>query len=239
MAAMSNTFAIVLCSVFLSSCVYLTAILRIVATRHIVFVFGAISYFGFANIFLARTAPHLRIPCQSKPIAPSGSSPRLLFPFTIFFSLLLPTALLLTASLYGATARTSRLFAILGPHLFLMVSQIVCETVGFLGCNFFTVYTRLGLTVAFVSYRIHVLYTWYRAASVWTSARDITQLPDGFAALAHIVAILNIVFWSFTLLCFLLLYCLPIYIHEPRPYPRGALSQPQPPVIVKPSASMS
>lgn len=202
----------------LSGAVYLSAVRYLVPARHIVFVLGAIAYATFANVYIRRTTsspqPSSRL-TDSTNLSPSRGAVRLLFPFTIVLSLLGPTLLMTISSRNDTNASTFGLNAIVAPSLFLILAQTFCETVGFLASTFFIRYVRLGLTIAFVSYRIPVMLSWYRLVVLWARSSEARRLPAYVPALAQATAMLNIVFWSFALLCFLLLYCLPVCLRDP------------------------
>lgn len=213
--AMRSCVVVTISVLFVTGSLYLAVVLRAVPARHIFFTLITAAYATFANIFIEHASPQLNISKRPRPVAPTKSSPRLLFPFTICFSLLAPIAILVASCANGIQLAQSPLVAIIAPHLFLILSQIVCENIGYIASNFFSVYIRLGVTVAFVSYRLPVLFTWYRLAGQWANTEEAAKLPSGIAALAQLTAILNMVHWSFALLCYLLLYCLPNLIHDP------------------------
>lgn len=213
--AMQSRVVATISVLFVLGALYLSVVLRAVPARHIFFTLITATYATFANIYIEHASPHLNISKRPRPVAPTKNSPRLLFPFTICFSLLAPSAILIASRVHGIQLAQSSLVAIIAPHLFLILSQIVCENMGYIASNFFSVYIRLGVTVAFVSYRLPVLFTWYRLAGQWANTDEAATLPSGIAALAQLTAILNMVHWSFALLCYLLLYCLPNLIHDP------------------------
>lgn len=201
--------------VFVPACLYLTAYLRLVPMRHIVFVLITSFYALFNNTIILRTfLPAATLAPRS--LAPVKRAPRLLFPFTFIFSLLVPTILLYVAGTSRVDATPTKLAYIVAPPLFLIMSQITLETIGFLFSTVFTVYIRLAVTIAFVSYRIPVMVTWYQQARDWAQSDEATLVPPYAVAMTQAGAVLNIVFWTFVLLCFLLLYCLPAIIQDPQ-----------------------
>lgn len=211
---MRNSISALIFLTFVSGTLYLGVYLRAVPVNHIIFVFGTAMYASLANQFILRTSEN--IPAGSlrpRPLSPFKNSARLLFPFTFVFSLLVPAALLAGAPTAGPSP--SQLQAVVAPHLFLMLSQIVLETVGYLLSSFCTRYVRLGVTIAFVSYRIPVILTWYDMAVAWAQSAEASTTPAFVPALVQAAAVLNLVFWSFALLCYLLLYCLPYVCREP------------------------
>lgn len=196
-----------------SAALYLSVYLRAVPTNHIIFVISVTSYAAFSNQFLRRslslTQDYLRL--QPRGIAPMRQSTRLLFPFTICFSLLVPALLL-----YVTRGLATKLDELLCPHLFLMIIQIFLETIGHLNSSTILLYVRLGVTIAFVSYRLQVIWTWYQNAAIWAETEEALKAPSYVIPLTQAAAVLNFVFWSFSLLCFLLLYCLPAIIRDPQ-----------------------
>lgn len=159
----------------------------------------ALLYFLFANHYILNSrlpAP----PLFRRSLSPRRSA-RLLFPFTFLFSLLLPILLLSTPSLRP----------ILAPHLFLITCQILLESVFTLNYTRITVYVRLLLTISFVIYRIPVLVNQYTNISDWTIYNSASPLCLPLQA----ISIINIVFWTFSLLCYLLLYTLPSVCTNP------------------------
>ncbi|CAN8075234.1 unnamed protein product [Agarophyton chilense] len=158
---------------------------------------------------------------------------RLLFPFTFVFSLGVPTILLITAGNSPIDGTQTQLHPILAPHLFLMICQILIETVGFIFSSSFTLYVRFGSTVAFVVYRIPVAFEWYRRAEQYAHSEDAAMLPPTILPLTQAAAILNIVYWLFALLCFLLLYCLPAILRNPQVVIRREKNEQSTPEAVK------
>ena len=193
---------------------YLVFILRTVPLRHILFVLLISLYALFANVFLRRKAP---TPLPIRSLAPGKNVVRLLFPFTMVFSLLVPFILLFIAGISPVDNRPSHLAHILSPHLYLVIAQICLETVGFIFASFFTLYVRLGVTIALVTYRIPILFAWYYDVVAWAKEPEVALYPAYTVPLAQTAAVLNIVFWLFALLCFLLLYCLPAVMRQPMP----------------------
>lgn len=182
--------------------------MQLLPPAHLLFVVLTALYAPLANLFILRTN-HIPPPSGNYPpsISPLRTSARLLFPFTFIFSLLTPSLLLLLSP------RT--LSPILFPHLFLMLAQILMEFIGFSLYSFFTLYIRLAVTIAFVAYRLPVILRWYDAALNLAKAQAYSPNPSSLPALAQATALLNLVFWSFALFCFLLLYCLPAVCREP------------------------
>lgn len=212
--AMRNAVSAVIFSTFVSGMLYLSVHLRAVPSRHIIFVVGTAVYASLANAFILRTSDSLPgDPRQPRSLSPMKNSARLLFPFTIVVSLFVPAVLLAVAP--KAYPRPSQLHAVVAPHLFLMLSQIVLETIGYVLSSFYTLYVRLGVTIAFVGYRIPVILTWYHMAVAWAQSTETSQTPAFAPALVQAAAVLNLVFWSFALLCYLLLYCLPAVCRDP------------------------
>lgn len=193
-----------------SACFYLVY-MGSVPLRHIVFSVITTVYAVCCNAYIrGANAP----PVQPRSISPVPNAVRLLFPFTLLFSLLVPFYLLVVST--GASDR-SHLRNILAPHLFLVMLQILLETVGFLLANVFTIYVRLGVTTAFLCYRIPVLFTWYEQATAWATSKDAATYAPYIPVITQVAPVLNIIFWSFALLCFHLLYCLPAVISDPHP----------------------
>lgn len=193
---------------------YLSVYLRAVPTRHILFAVGTAAYASLANVFILRSSDGFpAAPLRPRSLSPMKKSARLLFPFSTVFSLVVPAALLAFAPV--GDPRPSQLQAVVAPHLFLMLCQIVCETVTYLASSFYTLYIRLGITIAFVSYRLCVILTWYDMAVTWAQSEETSKVPAFVPALGQVAAVLNLVFWSFVLLCYLLLYCLPAVCRYP------------------------
>lgn len=111
--------------------------------------------------------------------------------------------------LYGLHPSTSQIHSLIAPSLFLVMAQILCETIAFVSAPFFTVYIRFVVTTAFVSYRLSVLLQWYDDTPKWAASQEAAGLPPSLIALVRATALINVVFWAFALLCFLLLYCSP------------------------------
>lgn len=212
----AKSSSVVLCAVLFGACFYLSYVLSLIPRKHIIFSVSVALYGTFANQYIRLNAPSLiSNGPSSPPIAPSQSSVRLLFPFTFFFSLVGPTVILLLAVANGLSPPDSQIHSIVAPPLFLMMAQILCETVAIVTYPYFTVYIRFAATLTFVSYRITFLFAWYSQSLKWVSSAEAAALPSHLVVLAQATALLNIVFWTFSLLCFLLLYCLPSLVREP------------------------
>ncbi|CDF37782.1 unnamed protein product [Chondrus crispus] len=193
---------------------YLAVYLRAVPLSHVLFVCVTAGYASLANYFVLRDSNSFpAAPLRPRSLSPTKNSTRLLFPFTLFLSLVGP-AVLLTIS-PATSQRPSQLQQVIAPHLFLMLSQIVMETIGFLLFNSYVLYVRLGVTIAMVSYRLRVIVTWYHMAVAWTRSVEASKVLPFVPSLVQATAVLNLVFWSFSLLCYLLLYCLPAVCREP------------------------
>lgn len=148
-AEMRNALAYAILSTFVGSIFYLSVYLRAVPTRHIVFTIGTAAYASLANVFILRSSDSLPArPSRPRDLSPMKKSTRLLFPFTIVISLVVPSVLLAVAPV--GDPRPSQLQAVVAPHLFLMLSQIVFETVGYLAFSFYTLYIRLEIGRAHV-----------------------------------------------------------------------------------------
>lgn len=188
--------------------------LRAIPLSHIFFVCFSAIYAITANYFILHTQQNLpRAPLTPRSLSPTRNTARLLFPFTIILSISLP--LILIALTSPSNTKPAPLHVVVVPHLFLMLCQILFESVGFLLQTFFTLYIRLGVTIAFVSYRIPVILQWYHAAVNLGQVQAALPDPSVLPPIAQATAVLNFVFWSFALLCFLLLYCLPAVCREP------------------------
>lgn len=92
---------------------------------------------------------------------------------------------------------------LLAPHLFLMMAQVLFEIWSYRLSVSLVV--RIAIPVAFVSYRLTVLYEWVRDAFVAMSSN---MLPD---QLMFVLALVNFAFWIFILLYVLLLKVCPPY----------------------------
>lgn len=206
------------CCVLAVLCTYFAAYLRVIPTHHILFVAITSAYALFANSYIRRTGSSLPLqPLQPRSLAPMKHAARLLFPFTIVFSLSVPISLLFIAGKSPIDGSFTPAYRILSPHIFLTMTQILLETIGYTNSTVFTIYVRLGVTIAFVSYRIPVAFTWYEKAAQWAGSDEAALVPVYVTAITQAAAVLNIVFWSFALYCFLLLYCLPAVLKEPQP----------------------
>lgn len=202
------SFAVGLCIVPLATSIYLSAVLRVVPLEHILFVLTSAVYATLANAYIINQRDALpAAPLNPRSLTPVKNSARLLFPFTTVFSLFVPISLLV--------AGPPGLLPVLAPHLFLMLTQIAFETIGLLFFTFYTLYARLGVSIAFVVYRLPVIIQWYNMAVQWALTEEGKSVGPVLPALAQAAAVLNLVFWSFSLLCFLLLYCLPAVVREP------------------------
>lgn len=137
---------------------------------------------------------------QSPPLAPGGSltparnTVRFLFPFTCVLSLAAP-ALLIVLNPVLAPA--------LAPHLFVVIWQLLLETASYVLANRISLFVRLAVPIALAAYRLSLVLVWYDA---------VADLED--AGVAQVLAVVNGVYWSFGLFCFLLLYCLPAAVNE-------------------------
>lgn len=192
----------------MASMLYLTAVLRAVPTSHIIFVVATAAYATLANVFILHSKESLpSAPLRPRSLTPVKNIVRLLFPSTAAFSFFVPICLLVV----GPTG----LRGILVPHLFLMMSQILLETVGYLLFKYYTLYVRLGVTVAIVVYRLPVIMEWYEKAGQWAQTEEGKSVAPLVSALTQAAAVLNLVYWAFALFCFLLLYCLPAVVREP------------------------
>lgn len=202
-------------SLIISAILYLAMYMRAVPLHHVLFVCATAAYAFFANCFILSDRENFPAePLRPRSLSPKKNSTRLLFPFTICLSLLGPAILLALNS--NMNERPSQLQEVLAPHLFLMLSQIALETIGSQLFAFYTLYVRLGVTITMVSYRIRVIVTWYQMAVAWARSEEASQALPFVPSLVQAAAVLNFVFWSFSLLCYLLLYCLPAVCREPQ-----------------------
>lgn len=91
---------------------------------------------------------------------------------------------------------------LLGPHLFLMMSQVLFEIWSYR--TTVNVVIRIGIPVGFVSYRLRVLLNWVQL----TFAGKSTVLSDVFM---KVLAAANLCFWAIVLFYVLLLKVCPPY----------------------------
>lgn len=222
----AGLIATVLSLFLFSGALYITTVLRIVPLRHIIFVVLTTIYALLGNAFLRRSARTTPRPVRPRQLTPMKHAVRLLFPFTTVFSLLVPSLLLIVAGKSPVDGKPTSLAYVVAPHLFLISSQICMETVGFMYSTVFTLYIRFAVTITMVTYRIPVLFTWYEETARWAENDEVGLFPAYTVALSQAAAVLNIVFWTFGLLCFLLLYCLPAVICAPPTSPVPPQSEP-------------
>lgn len=91
---------------------------------------------------------------------------------------------------------------LVGPHLFVMMTQVLFEIWSYRACV--SVVVRIGIPVGFVAYRLRLLGEWFlRAWDVWKG--------DVRGGCMVLLAGGNIVFWGFVLFYVLLLKVCPPY----------------------------
>lgn len=100
---------------------------------------------------------------------------------------------------------------LLGPHLFLMMAQVLFEIWSYR--TTVSLLLRITIPVAFVSYRIRLLVDWVKKSSfiILTNSQAKSNLAD---RLMFALAMVNLVFWGIILFYVLLLKVCPPYFLE-------------------------
>jgi hypothetical protein len=146
---------------------------------------------------------------------------RWLFPFTAVLSVALPWWFLLGDPFHrpapalvaveaGRNVPTA-LARIIAPHLFLVHAQLLVETFSFFMSVRITAYVRISLPIAYVSYRLPVIFQWWKDAAAYLPSESLAD--DG--KMLRLLAIGNGIFWAFGLFGFLLPYVLSYFFVEP------------------------
>lgn len=163
------------------------------------FVIATFAYTPLFNMFLLRTPT----PTSTAPPAPSKRSVRLMFPLTLFVSIIIPSLLLVQAPELADTG--------LRRHLWLVLSQLLLETLehGASARTRVAVLVRITTTAACIAYRLPIARDWFYAAM-----DTATQVPGTAASVNMVVAAANVLYWAFGLFGFLLCKCLPYHAHE-------------------------
>lgn len=155
----------------------------------IAFVFGMTAYALIANTVADK--PLSGTVTRRSGTVSAQRSVRLLFPFTLLLSIGAPWALLVNDMEY---------MSLLAPSLFLIHAQLALETVTFACRKYVSVYVRIMLPIAFVSYRIDSFCKLLYATWFMDSAR---------VRWLRAVGVGNLIFWLYSLLGYLLPYVVP------------------------------
>jgi hypothetical protein len=200
----------------LAAVVRLTTLAGAVPLRHVVFVVLSSAYAVLANLI---APPSARVTKESLTRRPGVV--RWLFPFTAVLSVALPWWFLLGDPFHrpapalvaveaGRNVPTA-LARIIAPHLFLVHAQLLVETFSFFMSVRITAYVRISLPIAYVSYRLPVIFQWWKDAAAYLPSESLAD--DG--KMLRLLAIGNGIFWAFGLFGFLLPYVLSYFFVEP------------------------
>lgn len=168
---------------------------RGVPARDVAFALGGAAYAALANAVSDKPLPGT-VTRRAGTVS-ARRTVRLLFPFTLLLSIGAPWALLLGDPAAGA---------LLAPSLFLVHAQLAAEALTFAFRDRVSLYVRITLPIAFVSYRVDTF--WKLLHVVWTTDVPRVRLLRG-------LAFFNFVFWLFSLVGFLLPRVVPRSLHYP------------------------
>lgn len=200
----SRILLLLIASALVTGCATLTLFFRAVP-KNILFAVLFAAFYAFIANCLQPTAP--KPPSKKiKPPALSQQLSRLTVRFCLLLSLLLsvviPWIWILT---FNPTPQHRKLLA---PHLFLMMAQVLFEIWSYRLSVSLVV--RIAIPVAFVTYRLTVLYEWVHDAFVAMSSN---LVPD---QLMFVLAFANFAFWNVILFYVLLLKVCPPYFLDRR-----------------------
>lgn len=192
-----------LASVLVFGCAFLALSLRAVPKSELAAVTVAVFYVLAANLLQPSPSQPKTRPDRIRPLALerqfSRAAVRGFLATGLFLSIFIPWVwIALFSPSYGQ-------LQLLGPHLFLMMSQVLFEIWSYRATV--KIVVRIGIPVGFVSYRLSVLLKWVQEAL----ANDSTALPDVFM---KVLAVSNLCFWGVVLFYVLLLKVCPPYFLE-------------------------
>jgi hypothetical protein len=185
--------------------------------KHVAFVFLSSAYAAVMNA----AAPKFAARVTKGSLTRHPKFVRWLFPFTAALSIGLPWWLMLGDPLVRPARSLvaeqdgevvpMQLAVILVPHLFLVHAQLLVETCSYVLTNRITAYVRISLPIAYVAYRLPVIFQWWRDALQYAPFETL----GSDAMLLRLLAVCNGVFWAFGLFGFLLAYVLPCFFVDP------------------------
>lgn len=188
-------------ALLVTGCGVLTLGLRAVPRAELGLVMGAVLYFLAASLLQSAPAP-APSPGHVKPLVSENQLPQWTVNLLIVFSFLLSIAVpWVWIVAFQPSYRQLRLLA---PHLFLMMTQVLFEI--WSNRASVSIVIRIGIPVAFVSYRMRVLVAWVGEA---------LQGGEGIADRVMLaLAGGNLAYWGLVLFYVLLLKVCPPYFLE-------------------------
>lgn len=196
---------LLIAATFVVGCAVLALGLRVVPVSELGAVTAALFYVLAASLLQPAPRQANSRPDRIRPLALdrqlSRITVRLFLTASFVLSLLLPWAWII-AGIKNAECK------LLGPHLFLMMAQVLFEIWSYR--NTVSTFIRIGIPVAFVSYRLGLLVNWVRAAFEGGADGGMRDLAMKALALS------NLTFWGVVLFYVLLLKVCPPYFLERR-----------------------
>jgi hypothetical protein len=212
----SSTLYSCLVLLHLAAVVRLTNLAGAVPLRHVIFVVLSSVYAVLANLVAPASARVTKDSLTRRPRVV-----RWLFPFTAVLSIALPWWFLLgdpfrrpapaLIAVDAGQAVPTALARVIAPHLFLVHAQLLVETFSFFLSVRITAYVRISLPIAYVSYRLPVIFQWWKDAAAYLPSESGTD--EG--KMLRLLAVCNGIFWAFGLFGFLLPYVLSYFFVEP------------------------
>lgn len=188
---------------FVAGCAVLSLGLRAVPKTELAAVTAAIMYVLAASVLQPAPPVPSVAPGRIKPLALDRQLSRATIRFFLVTSFVLS---LVAPWIWIAYFEPSyQQLQLLGPHLFLMMAQVLFEVWSYR--TTVSVVIRVGIPVAFVSYRMRVLVAWVQDALVVENKGLSDKVMVALASA-------NVCFWGFMLFYILLLKVCPPYFLE-------------------------
>lgn len=191
---------LLIASFFICGCALLALPYRAVPKNELVTVGVALVYIQAAHWLHPSPLTKGQVSNVIRPLAMTGVlgrlTVRLLLSVSLMLSIVVPWVWLLVFSVSQAQAR------LLGPHLFLMMTQVLFEIWSYR--QTVSTIVRISIPVGFVAYRLHLLIDWVQEAYNVESG----AFSDKFMLF---LAFANLIFWTIVLFYILLLKVCPPY----------------------------
>lgn len=202
LGAMRRSALLGVAAVLVFGCAVLTLGLRAVPKSELAAVIVAVLYVLVASLLQPAPSQAKSCPDRIMPLALdrqlSRATVRFFLVSGLVISIILPWLWIVFSPSYGE-------LQLLGPHLFLMMAEVLFEIWSYR--TTVSVVVRIGIPVGFVSYRLRVLLDWTQEAM----AVDSVALSD---VLMKVLAVSNLCFCSVVLFYVLLLKVCPPYFLE-------------------------
>lgn len=191
-------------SLLLTGCAVLTLALNAVPKSQLALVAAAAVYIQVAHLLQRKKQPAKLRSNVIRPLANANSlrksTIRVFLIISLVISIIIPWVWLLAFSPTPAQCR------LLGPPLFVMMSQVLFEIWSYQ--TTVSILFRITIPVGFVSYRLRLLIEWVQEAA----KLDVNNTAD---QLMFVLACVNLFFWAIMLFYVLLLKVCPPYFNSP------------------------